>query len=181
MKNVVVSTSFMISALVTISMVQMPIRAMEMPQLTITNRSGKPLTIDYTRASNKPGTKKLGVDQETPIQQFPSDSINTMLIKASGDSSIELAQLDPVDASKLLEFPTSTITITLNPQRKLEYSISTPGEKEPSGFSMPEINKEEKAQPFDITELKRMPEEKARPSAKLNQEALSNSSSGKIV
>ncbi|MBA2306977.1 hypothetical protein H0W26_02490, partial [Candidatus Dependentiae bacterium] len=181
MKNIVLSASFILSAFVTTFMIQMPLTAMEMPELTITNRSGKPLTVDYTRASDQAGAESLGIDEKTAIQQFPSDSINTMVIKASGDSSIKPAELDPVDSIKLLEFPTSTITVTLNPQRKLEYTITTPGEKQPLEAVMPKFNKEEKAQPFEITELKSIQEVKARPSAKLNQEALSNSSSGKVV
>ncbi|MBA3751728.1 hypothetical protein H0X06_02945 [Candidatus Dependentiae bacterium] len=181
MKNVILSTSFMISAFLATIMVQVPIAAMETPKLTLTNRSGKPITIDYRKASNKSGIKNLGVEEKTTILQLPSDSINTMLIKVSGDSSIEPVELDPVDTIKLLEFPTSTITVTLNPQRKLEYIITTPGEKEPLGFTMLEGALEEKAKPFDLTHLKSISEEKAQPRATLRQEALENSSFGKIV
>ncbi|MBA3751259.1 hypothetical protein H0X06_00445 [Candidatus Dependentiae bacterium] len=181
MKNVVRSTSLIISAFLAAVMVQVPIAAMEMPQLTFTNRSGKSLTIDYTKASNQPGTKNLERDKKTTLVQHPSNSIKDMLIKASGDSSIEPVELAAIDALKLIEFPTSTITVTLNPQRKLEYTITTPGEKAPLEIGMREFNKEEKAQPFDLTQRKSTLEEKVRPVATLRQEALDNSSSGKIV
>ncbi|MBA3751305.1 hypothetical protein H0X06_00690 [Candidatus Dependentiae bacterium] len=181
MKNVVRSTSLIISAFVATVMVQVPIAAMEMPKLTLTNHSGKPLTIDYRKASNKSGTENLGVDRKTTIEQHPSNSIKDMLIKASGDSSIEPVELAAIDALKLIEFPTSTITIMLNPQKKLEYIITTPGEKEPVRFTMRESAIEEKAQPFDLTQQKSTSEEKDRPVATLQQESLNHTSYGTIV
>ncbi len=54
-------------------MVCMPITAREMPELTILNRSGKPLTVGYTRASDQAGTKNFGIDESLPTEQPSSE------------------------------------------------------------------------------------------------------------
>ncbi|MBA2307286.1 hypothetical protein H0W26_04100 [Candidatus Dependentiae bacterium] len=140
-----------LSTCMTILMGHTSLMAMEMPKLTVSNKSNKPLTLEYRNTKNfdtgNPGKENLKVGEETDIDQRPNDSINSLTITVSNDPSVQPLDIKPEDIVTLAEFPTSTIEIISGPQGTLEYEIITPEKKDRKAKDLePKSFKKEEAQ-----------------------------------